>query len=222
VLVSTLDALGQVLKSLWALAQSPVAAVGAGTLVGAVFLVSGIFKLRRSYLVAYQLADLGLPVRVGRTTVRIAGCLEVAVGAGAFGSVATGRGAPAVAAFAAALLVVFTGYVIALIRRGDDRPCYCFSLSDRPVSYRTLVRNLVIFGLVWVFSNGTGVVAHEGTFNGAAVGAAVGSIALLLSAAGAAKRDGDTLLANVLPPTKTAWPEHVLQREEFHRNREAS
>jgi Methylamine utilisation protein MauE len=210
-LVSTLDALRQVLGSLWALSQGPVAAVGAGTLIGAIFLVSGVFKLRRSYLMAYQLADLGLPVRVGRVIVRIAGCLEVAVGAGAFGSVATGRGAPRVATFAATLLVVFTGYLIALIRRGDNRPCYCFSVSDRPVSYRTLVRNVMILALVWVYSHGNAGVALEVTFAGAALGAAAGSIALLLYAALAAKRDGDKLLSHVLPPTKTAWPEHVLQ-----------
>lgn len=220
--MSTLDALNQVLRSLWGLSQSPIAAAGAGTLIGAVFLLSGVFKLRRSYLVAYQLADLGLPVQVGRVTVRIAGCLEVAVGAGAFGSVAIGHGEARVAAVAAALLVVFTGYVIGLIRRGDDRSCYCFSVSDRPVSYRTLVRNLVILGLVWVFSHGSSGVTPQAKFAGAVVGAAVGSIALLLSAARAAKRDGDTLLSHVLPPTKTAWPEHVLQFDQFHRDREAS
>jgi hypothetical protein len=221
-LVSTLDALSQVLTSLWALLQSSVVTVAAGTLVGAVFLVSGVFKLRRNYLVAYQLADLGLPVRTGRITVRLAGGMEIAVGAGAIGSMAMGRGAAAVAALAAGLLVVFTGYVIALIRRGDDRPCYCFSVSNRPVGYRTVVRNILIVALVWAFSHGTEGVAQGVKLTGVAVGVAVGSIVLLLSAATAAKRDGDTLLSFVLPPTKTAWPEHVMQRDQFQRIRKAS
>ena len=211
--MSTLEALRQALEAAWVWLQTPTAAVAATVIVAAVFLVSGVFKLRHGYLVAYQLADLGLPVGIGRITARAVGIAEVAVGAGALCSIVVDGGAPAVALLGGIMLLIFTGYVLILLRREAGQPCYCFSASEEPVGYRTLARNLAIFGLLWVGSHGTQGASLSVRIAGAVIGAGVGAIALLLLAAARAKRDGDSLLVKVTPTTKTLWPEHMLERD---------
>lgn len=59
-----------------------------------------------------------------------------------------GVGGRVAAVPAAALFAVFTVVMWRRLRAGDPAPCGCFGeLSRRPVSYGTVVRNVVLFAL---------------------------------------------------------------------------
>lgn len=93
--------------------------------VGVVLLVAGTAKL------------------AGRTH-PVVSFVEVVLGA----LLVTGLGGRWTAAAAVALLAAFTLVVVQRLRAHDPEPCGCFGeLSRRPVSTRTLVRNLALLAL---------------------------------------------------------------------------
>lgn len=101
--------------------------------LGAVFLVAGVAKLRDPVWPA-SAGAFGLPLPSARPLAYF----EVALGALLVAQVAP----PTPSFVALGLLGVFTGVVIAHVARGDQVPCACFgSVNGAPVSWRTVLRN---------------------------------------------------------------------------------
>ena len=111
----------------------------ARALVGWVLLVSGVLKVRsRSWPAAA--AAFGTP----RPLVPVVPWAELALGTLLVAQV----GVPWTAAVALALLAAFTAVVAVRVARAEEVPCGCFGdASTRPVSRRTLARNLVLCAL---------------------------------------------------------------------------
>jgi uncharacterized membrane protein YphA (DoxX/SURF4 family) len=114
----------------------------AAVAVGVVLLASGAAKVVSPSWPA-QAAALG----VGQALARIVPPLEVALGALLVAGVA-----PTLAgACAAALLTLFTVFLVVHLRRGDRVPCACFGVwSSRPVGPWSVVRNVVLVALAVV------------------------------------------------------------------------
>ena len=118
-----------------------VAAV-ARAVVGWVFLVSGVLKARSRTWPAAA-AAFGTP----RPLVPVVPWAELVLGVLLVAQV----GAPWTAGAALALLLCFTGVVAVRVARAEKVPCGCFGdASTKPVSGRTLVRNLVLCALALV------------------------------------------------------------------------
>lgn len=109
----------------------------AGAVVGVVLVVAGAAKLTSKQWPA-QADALGVPPGA----VRALPVLELIVG------VALVAGVPYAGVAAAALLAGFTVFLVVALRRGVQAPCACFgSLSTRPVTWWSVVRNVVLIGL---------------------------------------------------------------------------
>jgi uncharacterized membrane protein YphA (DoxX/SURF4 family) len=110
-----------------------------GALLGAVFVCSGAAKMFNPRW-AVQARSFGAP----RLVALVIPAIEVFVGAAAVAGVAP-RWSVAVLAM---LLVVFTAAIVRTLRHGLRPPCVCFGRwSDRPISWRTVARNVVLLGL---------------------------------------------------------------------------
>lgn len=109
----------------------------ARVVLGAVFLVSSVAKLRDPHWPAAA-ERFGLPRRLALPLA----VLELVLGAGLVAHVA-----PPVPSFVAlGLLGLFTGAVVAHVARGDDVPCACFgpASASTPVSWATVARNVIL------------------------------------------------------------------------------
>lgn len=104
-------------------------------IVALVVVAGGVAKLVRPVPFAELLATLGLPG--GVLAARLAGVVEVALGAAAFLT-----GARWAAALLAAAYVVFAATVV-LARRNGAASCGCFGVADAPPSALHVVTNLV-------------------------------------------------------------------------------
>jgi hypothetical protein len=119
----------------------------AAVVLGAVFLVAGASKLAsRSW--AGQAAGLGTPAWAAP----LVPWWELAVGAG----LVVGLERRLFGLVALATLLVFTGALVRVVRRGEHPSCACFGQwSSRPVGSATLVRNAVLIGLATLAVLGT-------------------------------------------------------------------
>jgi uncharacterized membrane protein YphA (DoxX/SURF4 family) len=112
--------------------------------VGAVFLVAGIAKLRLPDW-SRTAGAFGLPALLGP----VLPWLEIVLGALLVAQV----GGRWTSISAAAVLVAFTAAVAYRLLRRDPVPCACFGgLSDRPVSATTIVRNVLLLAVAAVGS----------------------------------------------------------------------
>ncbi len=123
-----------------------VAVVTAGSvsavIVGATLLLAGATKLVRHDWRAEATA-LGVPAWIAP----VIGPVEMVIGS--MVAVRVARLVFAVAAFA--LLMGFTAFLLSTWEERKGMPCNCFGpLSNRPVSARTIVRNLVLLALTLV------------------------------------------------------------------------
>lgn len=121
--------------------------------VGAVFLVSGISKVRATGDTHETLRALGLPSWLQRRWVARAYPVgEIALGAGLLVLPAPAWWVCAVAG--GALLAILTALVVRVVRSGDAVSCNCFG-SSRIIDGRTVVRNgaLMLLSLVTVIGD---------------------------------------------------------------------
>jgi hypothetical protein len=109
----------------------------AGAVVGVVLLIAGAAKLTSRQWPA-QAELLGVP----RGLAKAIPVLELAVGVALVAGVSYAGGAAIV------LLGGFTVFLVMALLRGVEAPCACFgSLSTRPVSWWSVVRNVVLIAL---------------------------------------------------------------------------
>lgn len=117
--------------------------VAARIVLGLVFLVSGATKLAdRTW--PSSAAAFGVP----GWAARLLPMVELVVGA----LLVPGLGGAGVVGVAAALLVAFTAVIVVRLLADGDRPvCACFGAwSARPISWRTVARNVGLLALALV------------------------------------------------------------------------
>jgi hypothetical protein len=130
--------------------------IGAGSLLGLVFLLSAAGKLRNRRSYAEFVAATGRlsPWPAATATTRLLAAAVVAAELAVLPLLLTPVTAWAGFAVATALLIAFTGAIGLALRRGERTPCRCFGSSSRqPLGSAQVVRNLVLlsvcaFGLV--------------------------------------------------------------------------
>lgn len=114
-------------------------AFATSVVLGAVFLFSGVLKLRDPAWPAAARA-LGAPP----WSVPVVAPVEITLGL----ALVVGVGVAAAAAFSIVLLVVFSALLALAIGRPDPPSCSCFgSWSSRPVGPASLVRNGALMAL---------------------------------------------------------------------------
>ena len=112
----------------------------AGYILGAVFLVAGLSKLRSPLETRRSLRDLGFPFP--KETSIILPLVELLTAIILFVDPATGGPC------AVALLVAFTVLILSRLVNGNTSGCGCFGAwSTRPLSYWDVVRNTVFIVL---------------------------------------------------------------------------
>ncbi len=112
----------------------------ASIIVGAAFLLAGFLKRREGPAWPRQAAELGVP----RPIAVVVPWLELVVGALSVVPLFL----PWSAAAAIVMLVAFTVVIVRRLLDGTRPPCACFgSRSNRPLSGRDVVRNLVLLVL---------------------------------------------------------------------------
>lgn len=123
-------------------------AVGAVSLLAAVFAVSALSKLRDEAGFTASLRELRLlPARWVRAVAATVTAYELVLAGGLVAAgvvlVASDEGAPALAALAGAglLLIALTTGIALALRRGTGGRCACFGTTQRPLGRRHLVRN---------------------------------------------------------------------------------
>lgn len=105
----------------------------------AVFVASGIPKVRRPFGIALALVRFGVARAVDPRAGRALGTVEILLGA-SFVLVPV----PFVPALVAAgLLIAFTAVVVPAMRRGQAFDCACFGVAER-IGWSTVVRNIVL------------------------------------------------------------------------------
>lgn len=110
-------------------------------LLAGVFLLAGLSKARAGVETLGTLVAFGLSPRAAYRLGPVLAASELIVGLGLL----SGRTARLAATGALILLVVFTAVVILKLARGSTPSCGCFgSLSRKPISPITLIRNLVL------------------------------------------------------------------------------
>lgn len=120
--------------------------------IGCVLVASGVLKLGRTD--PADVAALGVPAPAATVAAAALPVVEVVL-AGCVLLV----GGPWPAALAAVLFALFTAVVLRAAVRGAAVPCRCFgSLSSRPVSWLTVVRNVffLVLAVVALVGGGTG------------------------------------------------------------------
>ncbi len=112
----------------------------AGALVGAILVIAGVAKLTSRGWPS-QARSIGAPA----WAVRVVPVLEVAIGA------ALVAGVPYAGFAALVLLVGLTAFLVVALLRGVEAPCACFgSMSSRPVTWWSVVRNVLLMALAVV------------------------------------------------------------------------
>jgi uncharacterized membrane protein YphA (DoxX/SURF4 family) len=118
-------------------------ALAARLVLAAVFIASGIGKLRSPGSVGHAVQALGLPYSLGRGVLaRAFPWCEILLGAALLA--APGRLAAIPAAAALVLCTAFTVLVVRAVRSGTAAACNCFGASDTPMSWWTAARNVLL------------------------------------------------------------------------------
>lgn len=108
----------------------------AGYILGGVFLIAGIAKLRSPLDTRRSLRDLGFPFP--KETSVVLPLVELLTSVLLFIDPATGGPC------AVALLVAFTVLISSRLAAGNKSGCGCFGAwSTRPLSYKDIVRNII-------------------------------------------------------------------------------
>jgi thiol-disulfide isomerase/thioredoxin/uncharacterized membrane protein YphA (DoxX/SURF4 family) len=154
-------------------------------LLAAVFLVSGVSKLRDLAGSRQAVRDFGLPAALTAPIGTLLPFVELALVA----LLVTGD-EPAVvgAAAALALLLAFTAAIVANLARGNHPPCRCFgALSAEPLGWSSVVRNTALIGLALLVAlagrdHGTWDDAGDWSATGWWVGGAIVALTFLVAA----------------------------------------
>jgi hypothetical protein len=118
-----------------------LAGAGCG-LLAALFVASGVPKIRRPFGLALALVRFGVVGRVRPGLGRLLGVLEVAAGL----AVAVSPVLLPAATCALVLLVAFTAVVVRSLLAGQSVECACFGTGET-TSWATVARNLVLIGV---------------------------------------------------------------------------
>lgn len=119
------------------------------TVIGIVFIWSGVAKLRQPMLAAMAIMDFGLLSRVNRSIGSLAGIFELGLGV----ILVSGRLPLTTTIMAMTMFGAFSLLIARSLRRGKNFACYCFGDSDAKLSRLTLFRSvalmLVSATIVW-------------------------------------------------------------------------
>lgn len=116
--------------------------------LGAMFVVSGLYKLAEGPAWPRQAADMG----VGRSISLVIPWYEFALGAALISTLLS----PWAEIVAALTLVVFTVVIVQRLLDGSRPPCACFgSRSNRPLGRRHLARNVGLLAVAAIALAGT-------------------------------------------------------------------
>ena len=111
--------------------------IAAGVIVGAVFVVAGVYKLTDGDAWPRQAADMGVPREVAVVVPWVEIGLGALTAAHVFGPI------PAIALLGT--LLIFTVLIVIRLLDGSRPPCACFgSRSSRPLGAYHVIRNLVL------------------------------------------------------------------------------
>lgn len=131
---------------------------------GLVFIASGTAKLRSAGSFQHTLDRLDmLPARLKRPLVSGLPIAELLCGT----ALVAGLGTAFAATAGTLMLCVFTGAMIITVQRGKSVPCNCFgTVSDAPMSWRTVLRNaiLIAMGSVVVIASSADVAGHSQSY----------------------------------------------------------
>lgn len=115
--------------------------VGCG-LLAALFVASGIPKIRRPFELAIALVRFGIVKRVRPALGRLLGVVEVAVGI----AVALSPALLPASVAALLLLAAFTAVIVRSLAAGQNVECACFGTGEK-TSWATVARNVVLIGV---------------------------------------------------------------------------
>ncbi|GGO66680.1 MauE/DoxX family redox-associated membrane protein [Nonomuraea cavernae] len=158
--------------------MNPADLVGLGCgLLAALFIASGIPKIRRPFDLALALVRFGVAGRVRPGLGRLLGAVEVAVGV----AVAVSPMLLPAAVAALLLLVAFTAVVLRSLAAGRSVECACFGIGER-TSPATVVRNLVLMGVASYVAFAPGLPTLDQRISGILAGTLLTCGYLLISA----------------------------------------
>jgi uncharacterized membrane protein YphA (DoxX/SURF4 family) len=140
--------------------------VGCG-LLAALFVASGIPKIRRPFELAIALVRFGIVKRVRPFLGRLLGIVEVAVGL----AVALSPVLLPAAVAALLLLVAFTVVIVRSLAAGQHVECACFGTGEK-TSWATVARNVVLAGVALFVA----VAAETPTADQRIIGILVGTV----------------------------------------------
>ncbi|GAA4230951.1 putative membrane protein YphA (DoxX/SURF4 family) [Streptosporangium album] len=151
--------------------------VGMGCgLLAALFVASGIPKIKRPFELAITLVRFGVASRVRPALGRLLGAVEVAVGL----AVALSPALLPASAAALLLLVAFTAVIVRSLAVGQNVECACFGTGER-TSWVTVVRNLVLIGVALSVAVAPAVPTMDQRISGLLIGTVVTCGYLLIS-----------------------------------------
>ncbi|WP_214416054.1 MauE/DoxX family redox-associated membrane protein [Sphaerisporangium fuscum] len=110
--------------------------------MAALFVASGVPKIRKPFGLALALVRFGITRRVRPGLGRLLGAVEVAVGI----AVALSPNLLPPAGAAVLLLIAFTAVVARSVAAGQSVECACFGTGET-TSWATVVRNVVLIGV---------------------------------------------------------------------------
>jgi hypothetical protein len=120
-----------------------LAQYGASLVIGIVFVVAGGAKVARGVEWPSQARQMGVPSWLAA----IVPWWEIVVGS----LIIAGLGTPLPELAAGTTLIVFTGLIARLLRRGEHPPCSCFGAwSSAPLGVRHIVRNAAFLAITAV------------------------------------------------------------------------
>jgi len=126
----------------WAVAALPWGVAAARTLIGGIFVLSALGKLRRPGDTVRGISRLRvLPAQLSIAVLAAVVCGELSVAAAML------LGGPLLRPgflLAVILLVAFTVVIMSVLRRHLVTSCSCFGATDRPITYFDVVRNCVL------------------------------------------------------------------------------
>lgn len=149
--------------------------IGCG-LLAALFVASGVPKIRRPFELAIALVRFGIVRRVRPGLGRLLGAVEVAIGL----AVALSPVLFPVSIAALLLLVAFTAVVVRSLAAGQSVECACFGTGER-TSMSTVIRNLVLIGVALFVAFAPGVPTTDQRISGILVGTLLTCGYLLIS-----------------------------------------
>ena len=115
--------------------------------IAVVLIVSAIAKLADRHGLRRAMSEFGIPEVLARPAGLLLPAVELAVAL----ALLPARSAWWAAVGALSLLLLFTSAVVGNIARGRRPECHCFgTLSSRPVSWRTVARNLALVAVAAV------------------------------------------------------------------------